>query len=318
MLDLAHLVAVTRPGHDVDAAHLPEGAATIVEVPALAISSTDCRQRVSPGGSDQLPGARRGGSLHRQDGPVPGWCPVSPKHAKPGAAGGGCGLPLSRLRRSLRRRRLRAARHLRVPRCRPRPRRCAPSRRRRRRRPAPAAARRARRDRRPRASGGCTVPTRRVPPVCPATQPPVTRPRPRPPRVDLQLDRPAGAARDAQPPETSPAAQAPASPALLRPRRGSFSRHLPRSPRPRLRPSRRPERPWPSQPVAGAGAPSPSPPPLAPGAPRHRAAAHALPRPDAARHGDRRRDVPAVAGCARAGCGRSWPSSGSRWSDGWS
>ena len=49
VLALAHLVAVTRPGHDVDAAHLPEGAATIVEVPALAISSTDCRDRVSQG-----------------------------------------------------------------------------------------------------------------------------------------------------------------------------------------------------------------------------------------------------------------------------
>ena len=49
VLDLAHLVAVTRPGHDVDAAHLPEGSATIVEVPALAISSTDCRQRVAHG-----------------------------------------------------------------------------------------------------------------------------------------------------------------------------------------------------------------------------------------------------------------------------
>ncbi len=49
VLDLAHLVAVTRPGHVVDAAHLPEGSATIVEVPALAISSTDCRQRVAQG-----------------------------------------------------------------------------------------------------------------------------------------------------------------------------------------------------------------------------------------------------------------------------
>jgi nicotinate-nucleotide adenylyltransferase len=49
VLDLAHLVGVTRPGHDVTAAHLPEGAATLVEVPALAISSTDCRRRVADG-----------------------------------------------------------------------------------------------------------------------------------------------------------------------------------------------------------------------------------------------------------------------------
>jgi nicotinate-nucleotide adenylyltransferase len=49
VLDLAHLVGVTRPGHDASAAHLPPGSATIVEVPALAISSTDCRERVARG-----------------------------------------------------------------------------------------------------------------------------------------------------------------------------------------------------------------------------------------------------------------------------
>ena len=49
MLSLAHMVGVTRPGHDLVAAHLPPGAATVVEVPALAISSTDCRVRVGQG-----------------------------------------------------------------------------------------------------------------------------------------------------------------------------------------------------------------------------------------------------------------------------
>jgi nicotinate-nucleotide adenylyltransferase len=49
VLALAHLVGVTRPGHDASATHLPDGAATIVEVPALAISSTDCRERVARG-----------------------------------------------------------------------------------------------------------------------------------------------------------------------------------------------------------------------------------------------------------------------------
>lgn len=49
VLALAHLVAVTRPGHDLSTSHLPPGAATVVEIPALAISSTDCRQRVASG-----------------------------------------------------------------------------------------------------------------------------------------------------------------------------------------------------------------------------------------------------------------------------
>ncbi len=49
VLALAHLVGVTRPGHDLSASHLPPGAATVVEVPALSISSTDCRRRVAEG-----------------------------------------------------------------------------------------------------------------------------------------------------------------------------------------------------------------------------------------------------------------------------
>lgn len=46
---LAHLVGVTRPGFQLDDEHLPEGAVSLVEVPAMAISSTDCRQRVGEG-----------------------------------------------------------------------------------------------------------------------------------------------------------------------------------------------------------------------------------------------------------------------------
>ncbi len=49
VLELAHLVGVTRPGHMPDATRLPPGSATIVSVPALAISSTDCRARVRSG-----------------------------------------------------------------------------------------------------------------------------------------------------------------------------------------------------------------------------------------------------------------------------
>ena len=47
---LAHFVGVTRPGYEpVDVAGFPEGAVTVLEVPALAISSSDCRARVAGG-----------------------------------------------------------------------------------------------------------------------------------------------------------------------------------------------------------------------------------------------------------------------------
>ncbi|WP_283957208.1 nicotinate-nucleotide adenylyltransferase [Kocuria sp. 2SI] len=46
--DLAHFVGVTRPGHELS---VPEGAGDVflLEVPAMAISSTDCRARVRSG-----------------------------------------------------------------------------------------------------------------------------------------------------------------------------------------------------------------------------------------------------------------------------
>ena len=47
--DLAHFVAVTRPGHDLSVGGLPESDVSLLEVPALAISSTDCRARVGRG-----------------------------------------------------------------------------------------------------------------------------------------------------------------------------------------------------------------------------------------------------------------------------
>lgn len=46
---LAHFVAVTRPGHQLSVSGLPEHNVSLLEVPALAISSTDCRSRVSRG-----------------------------------------------------------------------------------------------------------------------------------------------------------------------------------------------------------------------------------------------------------------------------
>jgi nicotinate-nucleotide adenylyltransferase len=49
MFDVAHFVGVTRPGFTLDAKHLPRGAVSLIEVPAMAISSTDCRVRVAKG-----------------------------------------------------------------------------------------------------------------------------------------------------------------------------------------------------------------------------------------------------------------------------
>ena len=49
LFELAHFVGVTRPGYELADKHLPEGVVTLVEVPAMAISSTDCRDRVALG-----------------------------------------------------------------------------------------------------------------------------------------------------------------------------------------------------------------------------------------------------------------------------
>ncbi len=46
---LAHFVAVTRPGHKLELPPAPEGAISVLEIPALAISSTDIRARVVEG-----------------------------------------------------------------------------------------------------------------------------------------------------------------------------------------------------------------------------------------------------------------------------
>lgn len=50
LFELAHFIGVSRPGYGpVDVSTFPPGAVTVVEVPALAISSSDCRARVSAG-----------------------------------------------------------------------------------------------------------------------------------------------------------------------------------------------------------------------------------------------------------------------------
>jgi nicotinate-nucleotide adenylyltransferase len=49
LFELAHFVGVTRPGYELRDPNLPQGSVTLVEVPAMAISSTDCRRRVAEG-----------------------------------------------------------------------------------------------------------------------------------------------------------------------------------------------------------------------------------------------------------------------------
>ncbi|WP_237565858.1 nicotinate-nucleotide adenylyltransferase [Ornithinimicrobium cerasi] len=47
--ELAHFVGVTRPGHLLSDDGLPQDKVSLLEVPAMAISSTDCRQRTASG-----------------------------------------------------------------------------------------------------------------------------------------------------------------------------------------------------------------------------------------------------------------------------
>ncbi|HET6698384.1 MAG TPA: nicotinate-nucleotide adenylyltransferase [Nocardioidaceae bacterium] len=52
LFELAHFVGCTRPGYEMDESTLtgiPHDRVTIVEIPALAISSTDCRNRTAAG-----------------------------------------------------------------------------------------------------------------------------------------------------------------------------------------------------------------------------------------------------------------------------
>ncbi len=46
IVTLAHFVGVTRPGHVLADPGLPDGRVSLIEIPALAISSSDCRERV--------------------------------------------------------------------------------------------------------------------------------------------------------------------------------------------------------------------------------------------------------------------------------
>ncbi len=49
LFDLAHFIGVTRPGYQLTDPALPGREVTLIEVPALAISSTACRERVLSG-----------------------------------------------------------------------------------------------------------------------------------------------------------------------------------------------------------------------------------------------------------------------------
>ncbi|SDI32705.1 nicotinate-nucleotide adenylyltransferase [Sinosporangium album] len=49
LFKIAHFVGCTRPGHVLHDPGLPEGKVSLIEIPALAISSSECRARVGAG-----------------------------------------------------------------------------------------------------------------------------------------------------------------------------------------------------------------------------------------------------------------------------
>jgi nicotinate-nucleotide adenylyltransferase len=49
LFSLAHFVGCTRPGHRLTVTGLPDGKVSLIEIPALTISSTACRARVAKG-----------------------------------------------------------------------------------------------------------------------------------------------------------------------------------------------------------------------------------------------------------------------------
>jgi nicotinate-nucleotide adenylyltransferase len=49
LFKLAHFVGCTRPGHQLSGAGLPDDRVSLIEIPALAISSTTCRERAAAG-----------------------------------------------------------------------------------------------------------------------------------------------------------------------------------------------------------------------------------------------------------------------------
>ncbi|MGN6608376.1 MAG: nicotinate-nucleotide adenylyltransferase [Jatrophihabitans sp.] len=48
-MELARFIGVTRPGYELKVDHLPSDSVMLIDVPAMAISSSDCRARVEAG-----------------------------------------------------------------------------------------------------------------------------------------------------------------------------------------------------------------------------------------------------------------------------
>ena len=66
LFELAQFVGVTRPGHELSGAGLPADRVSLLEVPAMAISSTACRERVRTGEPVWYLVPGRGRPVHRK------------------------------------------------------------------------------------------------------------------------------------------------------------------------------------------------------------------------------------------------------------
>ena len=71
LFKLAHFVGCTRPGHHLSGAGLPDGRVSLIEIPALAISSTNMPAAGRGGGADLVPGSGRDRAIHLQAGALP-------------------------------------------------------------------------------------------------------------------------------------------------------------------------------------------------------------------------------------------------------
>ncbi len=70
LFELAHFVGVTRPGHHAGRRGAAGRQVSLIEVPALAISSTECRAAGRRRRAGLVSGAGRRGAVHRQAWPV--------------------------------------------------------------------------------------------------------------------------------------------------------------------------------------------------------------------------------------------------------
>ena len=70
LFTLAHFVGCTRPGHRLTVTGLPEGKVSLIEIPALTISSTALPGPGGQGGADLVSRTRWRRAVHRQARPV--------------------------------------------------------------------------------------------------------------------------------------------------------------------------------------------------------------------------------------------------------